>query len=149
MTDDDGWVDDMPVATRRHNWGWWGDPWPSGICYKQDPVTGTDVLPLQWDWEMQREFPLGEKCMWCHEEIVPGDSGSSMPQMKGGYDGIPATVEIGFQHKECGLRQVLGSYKHLTGNCPGDGSCHAEPDDGMTLRQDALAVWEWNRRHGR
>lgn len=136
--------DNMPVEVRRYNWGWFGDPWPSGICYKTDPETGADLFPYEWDWDMQREFPTGKFCFWCHEHFQEGDSGSSMPSMAA--DG---STEIIFQHKECSLRQVLGSYKHLTGNCPGDGSCHSEPDDGMTLREDALAVWEWSHTHGR
>lgn len=125
--------DEMPIEVRRFNWGWWGEPWPSGICENDDRTI---------NWEMQREFPTGQTCSWCGEEFQEGDSGTSMPSM--GADG---QVEIIFQHKECGLRVVLGSYAHLTMGPHPVGECN-HVDTGLSLREDALKVWEWTRQHG-
>lgn len=124
--------DDLPIEVRRANWGWWGEPWPSGVCENEDGSI---------NWEMQREFPAGESCFWCTTKILEGQSGTSMPSH--GVDG----TTIVFQHKECGLRSVLGSYKHLTSGCTGNGSCN-HIDDGLSARDDALLVWEWVQLHG-
>jgi hypothetical protein len=123
--------DDLPVETRRANWGWWGDPWPSGICY------GDDGRLLE---EMRKPFPAGEDCLYCGEPFSDGDSGQAMPL--GRADG---TALIRHVHKECQLREVLGPVKHLERACAcfgGHGS------SSLTSRQDALAVWEWVQEHG-
>lgn len=135
--------DNMPVEVRRANWGWFGEPWPSGICLKTDPETGEEIHPWEWNYDMRVDTPLGVECTWCSEQVVEGDRGQMIPSL-----GAKGAYQIGAQHRECGLRMVLGSYKHLTGNCPGDGSCHSEPDEGMSLREDAIAVWDWVQVHG-
>lgn len=43
-------------------------------------------------------------------------------------------------HKECGLREVVGSLAHIERRC----SCYGGENDrtpGMTLRAEALEIW--------
>jgi hypothetical protein len=132
--------DDMPLEVRRANFGWWGEPWPSGICLKQDE-SGADILPYEWNWDMNVPVPVGEKCFSCGEEIVATDQGQRMPFA---HDG---GVELVNQHKECGLRNVMGPLAHLERRCRCfGGTDHDTP--GLTKRQEALAVWEWITEHG-
>lgn len=126
--------DDMPLEVRRLNYGWFGDPWPSGVCYKTDD-NGIELDPPEWDWDMHVEFPTGEKCFFCQETFVEGDSGQRQPYA---HDN---TVEIIHQHKECLLRQVMGPLAHMEKRCKCfGGTDHNTP--GLTERQEALAVWE-------
>lgn len=132
--------DDMSVETRRLNWGWWGEPWPSGICLKQDDM-GRDIEPWEWDWEMNVPVPLGEKCFECGEEIKEGDQGQRMPY--GGVDG----VRIVNSHKECMFRNVMGPLAHLEHRCRCyGGTDHETP--GLSRREEAIAVWNWIKEHG-
>jgi hypothetical protein len=132
--------DDMPVEVRRMNWGWWGEPWPSGVCLKQDE-NGADILPYEWDWDMNVPVPLGEKCFDCGDEIKEGDQGQRMPY--GGSDGL----RIVNSHKECLLRNVMGPLAHLEKRCRCyGGTDHDTP--GLTKRQEAQAVWNWIKEHG-
>ena len=120
--------DELPVEVRRINWGWFGEPWPSGICY------GDDGRLLE---EMRKPFPAGENCLYCEEPFneAAGDSGQAMPLVKA--DGSP---EVRHVHKECGLRSVTGSVACLEG--------HHRHDTGQTRRQEALAAWAWVQEHG-
>lgn len=122
--------DDIPIEVRRANFGWFGEPWPSGICYDDD---GRLIE------EMRKPFPAGESCLYCTEPFDPaaGDAGKAMPC--GRADG---TAEIRHVHKECMLREVLGSMAHLEARC----RCHGGTDHDRS-RADALAVWEWAQRH--
>lgn len=123
--------DDLPIEVCRHNWGWFGKPWPSGTCYDDD---GRLIE------EMRKDFPEGENCLWCQTPFVEGDRGTAMPSMGLG--------EVNHVHRECQLRMVVGSMDHLNGLC----SCYGGPRDhervGPDARQDALAVWEWVLNHG-
>lgn len=110
--------DNLPIETRRLNWGWWGEPWPSGVCYDDDGRLRE---------EMRKPFPAGENCLYCTEPIVPGDSGQAMPC-------ISRSPSIRHVHKECGLRMVTGSVSCMTGQ--------HNHDTGQTYRQEALAAWE-------
>lgn len=79
--------------------------------------------------------PVGKPCMYCQEVIVEGDLGI---QFLTGY----------VQHRECGFRAVIGSVAHLEGRC----SCfvdesHEGDPEGMTLREGALAAWQWAVEH--
>lgn len=128
--------DDIPLETRRRTWGWFGEPWPSGICYKTDE-NGADVIPYEWDWDMNVPTPVGTKCWWCQEAIQEGDRGQLMPSMQA--DG---TVEVGAQHRECGLRSVMGGLAHQEKRCRCYGGSDEDSDlGGMTLREEAIAVW--------
>lgn len=119
--------DDLPVEVRRENFGWFGEPWPSGVCYDDD---GRLIE------EMRKPFPVGEQCLYCNETFdeAAGDSGKAMP-----FHGIGGS-RIVHVHKECMFREVAGPLAHLERRCRcygGDG--HATP--GMTPRQEALEVW--------
>lgn len=125
--------DTMPIEVRRANWGWFGPPWPSGICYDED-----DRLIE----EMRKPFPSGERCLYCVEvfDEAAGDSGQAMPCLT-----TEGTL-IRHAHKECSMRNVVGGLAHLQGMCSCQGGTYELP--GMTLRQEALAVWAWVQEHG-
>lgn len=118
--------DSLPIEVRRNNWGWFGPPWPSFICFDED-----------WRLieEMRKAFPSGESCLYCGEEFseAAGDSGQAMPCMA--TDG----ASIRHVHKECQLMHVAGPLAHHEGRCRCHGGSTETP--GMTLRQEALEVW--------
>jgi|ERR1017187_3876546 hypothetical protein len=119
--------DTLPIEVRRLNWGWFGPPWPSGICYDED-----DRLIE----EMRKPFPHGERCLYCSEAFVEaaGDNGQAMPcQTTKGFS-------IRHVHKECMMRNVVGSVACLEG--------HHDHDTGQTQREEALAAWAWVKEHG-
>lgn len=120
--------DTLPAEIRRANWGWFGPPWPSGVCYDE---SGRLIE------EMRKPFPVGESCLYCDEAFdeAAADSGQAMPL--GRADG---TVSLRHVHKECMLREVVGSVACLEG--------HHRHETGMSRRQEALATWEWVRAHG-
>jgi hypothetical protein len=126
MTDMDPW--DIPIEVRRANWGWFGEPWPSGICYDDD---GRLIE------ETRKPFPDDESCLYCGEPFdeAAGDSGQAMPFTRGGV-----MAEIVHVHKECMLREVTGSVACLEG--------HHRHDTGQSRRQEALAAWAWVQEHG-
>ena len=114
--------DDLPLEVRRRNWGWFGAPWWSFVCYDED------------GWlmgEMRKPFPAGESCLLCGEPFdqAAGDSGQAMPSAKG----------IRHAHKECLFMNVAGPLAHHEGRC----KCHGGDGTGtgMTLRREALEVW--------
>lgn len=121
--------DDLPIEVRRANWGWFGDPWWSYVCYDED---GRLIE------EMRKPFPAGESCLLCETEFdeAAGDSGQAMPAV------TVAGTGIRHVHKECQLMNVVGGLAHLEGRCSCYGGDGGTP--GMTLRQEALEVW---RRH--
>jgi hypothetical protein len=121
---------DLPIEVRRQNWGWFGDPWRSGICYTDDG----QVMP-----EMRKPFPEGEACYFCEELFQPGDSGMARP-----YFGT-SVAEVRHIHKECGLAEALGSIRNLRVHCSCNGAELGKP---LTRRQDALLVWAWVQEHG-
>ena len=116
--------DDLPIEVRRENWGWFGDPWWSFICYAED---GRLIA------EMRKPFPAGELCLLCSEEFQEGDSGQAMPAI------TTAGTRIRHVHKECQFMNVAGSLAHHEGRC----RCHGGDGGGtgMTLRQEAVEVW--------
>lgn len=121
--------DDIPIEVRRANWGWFGEPWLSGVCYDDDG---------RLKEEMRKPFPAGESCLYCTEAFADGDSGQAMPMCLA--DG---TAGIRHVHKECMLREVVGSMAHLGHRC----SCYGGNAHG-TSREDAIEVWEWVKQHG-
>jgi len=126
--------DDLPIEVRRHNWGWWGPAWPSGVCYDDD---GRLIA------EMRKPFPTGESCLLCGDLFneAAGDSGTATPCMT-----ASGHAEIRHVHKECSMRNVVGPLAHLEGRCRCQGGSIETP--GMTSRQEALAVWAWVQQHG-
>lgn len=117
--------DDLPIEVRRENWGWFGEAWPSGVCYDE---AGRLIT------EMRKPFPSGEACLLCEEEFTPGDSGQAMPFLGGDGGGIRHV------HKECQFMNVTGPLGHLERRCRCYGSDSSETP-GMTRRQEALEVW--------
>lgn len=114
--------DDIPIETRRLNWGWFGDPWPSGICYDDD-----DRLRE----EMRKEPPVGEDCVLCGEPIEPGQSGQAMPHL------TATGPVVRHVHRECMLREVLGPPEHLDGRCV----CRDPDRPERSYREEALELW--------
>jgi hypothetical protein len=119
--------DDIPAEVRRANWGWFGDPWPSGVCLNDDDTLRED---------MRKPFPAGESCLYCGEPFSEeaGDSGQAMPFGKA--DGTACIIHV---HKECMFREVAGGLAHHEGRCRCHGGTTETP--GMTYRQEALEVW--------
>jgi hypothetical protein len=117
-------LDGIPAEVRRENWGWFGKPWESFVCYDE---AGRLIE------ETRKAFPVGESCLYCGEAFADGDSGQAMPF--GSADGI----YIRHAHKECQFMNVVGSLAHHEGRCRCHGGTGETP--GMTLRQEALEVW--------
>lgn len=86
-------------------------------------------------------------CIWCHEEVLPGEGPPSLPkltglaaQTQGGVvDGEQVTQEN--VHKECLIRMVSGSKGHILKKCSCYGGTEEDPPE-MTLRQAAVAAAE-------
>lgn len=126
--------DELPIEVRRENWGWFGEPWWSWICYGEDGQLLTD---------MHKPFPAGETCLHCGEPFdeAAGDSGQAMPCVR-----ASGQTEVRHAHRECSLRSVVGPIAHLERRCHCHGGSNETP--GLSLRQDALAVQDWVRVHG-
>lgn len=118
--------DSLSVEVRREAWGWFGEPWPSYVCFDE---AGRLVE------EMRKPFPAGELCLYCNEvfDQAAGDSGQAFPC----HTTEGSTIQ--HAHKECALRSVVGGLAHLEGRCRCHGGTGETP--GMTLRQEALEVW--------
>lgn len=100
-----------------------------------------DYFGPKWDAPVtdppaqQVQTPVGTDCLLCGEPIEEDHSGVVQPHLiKGEWDKA-------YIHKECLLRNVVGSPSHigLSGACPHRGGEH--PDDNMTYREQALEVW--------
>ena len=118
--------DDLPIEVRREQWGWFGEPWWSFICYDED---------RRLIDEMRKPFPAGESCLLCGEPFdeAAGDSGQAT---------VAVTTEgarIAHVHKECQFRNVVGGLAHHEGRCRCHGGTTETP--GMTLREEAVEVW--------
>lgn len=119
--------DDLPIEVRRANWGWFGPPWPSGVCFDDDDNLRAD---------MRKPFPAGESCLYCEKKFSEeaGDSGQAMPFASAG--GQARTIHV---HKECMFMNVVGGLAHHERRCRCYGGTTETP--GMTLREEALEVW--------
>lgn len=62
--------DDLPADVRRENFGWFGEPWWSYVCYDEAG---------QLIGEMRKAFPAGQSCLYCGEQFseAAGDSGQA------------------------------------------------------------------------
>jgi hypothetical protein len=127
--------DDLPIEVRRANWGWFGPPWWSYVCYDEAG---------QLIEEMRKPFPYGERCMHCDEVLdeVAGDGGQAFPCQ------TTEGASIRHAHKECAMRQGVGGLAHLQGRCRCFGGTDDESEQDMTARQEAQAVWAWVKLHG-
>lgn len=86
--------------------------------------------PVTDEAEWLDAVPTELTCMGCQEHFKAGDNGAIMPN--------------GFaQHRECGLRGVLGGIGHLVDHAY---YCRSEygPDAGLSYRLSALLVWGWH-----
>lgn len=114
----------------RNTFGWFGVPWPSGVCYDDDGLLREDMC---------KEAPVGEDCCLCLEPIEPGQSGKAIPRLGDFKGNLDADVVIEHVHKECLLRSAVGSPDHLAGRCT---CCSKEPMvSQLTYREEALTVW--------
>jgi hypothetical protein len=112
---------------RRTVHGWFGPPWPSGVCWDDNDRLRTD---------MRIQVPIGDRCLHCEAPFEPDDSGMAMPCYT--TEG-PSIRHI---HKECNLRMAIGSLAHLEHRC----TCYGGTDNatpGLTMREEAQMVWEW------
>lgn len=66
--------------------------------------------PICEDLEVA-ETPVGEKCQWCDEPILPTDSGVLILLISKEGGGLKPW------HWECHTRSVVGGINHLNGNC--------------------------------
>lgn len=111
---------------------WFGEPWPRPDWRAPICEDDADRIPI----------PVGTPCYRCGELIDEDDQGTASP----GWIGMGANdkpewhPEPLYDHKECGLRAVLGCYGVVSGN----GHTHDVP-----YRQDALRVQQWLEEHGR
>lgn len=111
--------------SRPVTWGWFGDPWPGGVCY-------TDSGRLRA--EMRTPTPAGEDCTLCGTPIEAGHRGQAIPHVD-----AAGNARVGHVHAECLLRSATGSPEHLDGTC----ACrhrHAAPTS-RDYRAEALEVW--------
>jgi hypothetical protein len=127
-------VDESDTDQVREHFGWFGTPWMSYVCYDTHGRLLTEV---------RKQVPVGELCVHCEEKIAEDDSGKATPYVRG--DGTTETRHV---HKECLMRMAVGSMAHLLKRCSCFGGEAPEDQTGMTLRQEALAVWEWVEEHG-
>lgn len=74
-------------------------------------------------------MPVGERCLHCREPIAVGDCGFVQPYV---------SRSLAF-HRECMLRNLLGSVGHQRKRCSCYGGTEEDPP-GMTKRQAALAA---------
>ena len=83
--------------------------------------------------EAQVPTPVGQPCGFCQEPIQMGDRGCTIPDVSGGENPY---------HFECHMRLVVGSLAHQRRRCSCYGGAELDPP-GMSLRQAALAAWEY------
>ncbi|GAA4355927.1 hypothetical protein [Angustibacter luteus] len=121
--------DDLAIRKELH--GWFGDPWRSADCYDDE---GQLLTALQID------VPVGQECLGCGEAFVAGDSGTAIPVL------TASGAELHYEHRECALRQQVGSLAHLEGRCACRGGTAG--DEGRSRRAEALLVWAWVADHG-
>jgi hypothetical protein len=98
------------------------------------------------------EAPVGQICGWCSEAFVADDLGVALPHVGElpGRNSAPAEVflsenttpksaEISY-HRECFMRQVVGSVAHQRKTCTCFGGTEAEDPAELTPRQEAAAA---------
>ena len=84
--------------------------------------------------------PVGERCLWCDEEIADVDSGFLIPHMETTWDvlsGPRCSATLRPWHAECHIRQIAGPLAHQKGLCPCFGGKGDDEDKGLTRREAA------------
>ena len=94
--------------------------------------------PTAWggavdDPKLLVETPVGDRCLYCEETIVEGDSGCIFPYLDSEGPRLIA------EHRECFLRHIFGSVGHQRGKCSCYGGTEEDPE-GMTKREAARAA---------
>lgn len=106
--------------------------------------------PMQWfgprpfgpicEPSQERAIPVGQMCLWCDEEIVPGDSG---------FLAVAIDDEVARRkawHRECFLRTLSGSIAHVEKRCSCFGGTDPEHEPHFSKREEAqIAVRLWLR----
>jgi hypothetical protein len=95
---------------------WFGQSWGASVC---DPVDHV-------------ETPAGENCTRCGEQLQATDTGVILPYASD----PPASMPY---HRNCYLREIIGSVGHQNGNCSCRDGGGGDPP-GMTLREAADAA---------
>lgn len=116
----------IPEAELRAMYGWFGEPWKSAICYGP---SGRLIEVLR------KPVPVTEDCWSCETRIGASDSGHAIVDT-----GKLGQFRVRHIHRECSVRETLGGLNHMNKRC----SCYGgtdDPPDGMTKRDEALAVW--------
>jgi hypothetical protein len=121
--------DDLAIRKELH--GWFGDPWSSSACYDGDGHLLT---------ELRIDVPVGQECLGCGEAFAATDSGTAIPVV------TASGAEMHYEHRECALREQVGSLAHLEGRCACRGG--SAGDEGRSRRGEALLVWDWVQEHG-
>jgi hypothetical protein len=82
-------------------------------------------------------IPLGVPCEWCEEVFIEEDNGFAIPHIE------EHIVRLGFYHRECHIRQVIGSVAHQlkTCHCFIPGASELDPPE-LTIRQAARLALE-------
>lgn len=113
---------------------WFGEPWPSGICYGDDGqlLAGSRTC-----------VPVGAPCGGCEEPIGVDEAGVEVPHLTAEF-----RQSVLFWHKECWLRAGVGGLAHQRRVCSCFGPQGPDPAAGMSRREEALAVWAWVHEHG-
>ena len=91
---------------------------------------------------MHRRRGLGLLCHHCGESFAPSEYGHMSDCLE--VDGFWASIA---RHRECQLRQVIGSVGHLEGRCSCYGGDQEDPSD-LSVRdaaRAAVAIWEARR----
>lgn len=80
---------------------------------------------------------MGEPCGFCALPFEEGDQGILTPAiLEGGRAG-----SVGF-HRECFMRQAVGSPLHQLGRCSCHGGEDFRPQTPAERRAEALAAWD-------
>lgn len=91
-------------------------------------------------WADRIAPPIEHKCRWCDEFFEKHNAGLSVI-------GVGERIEAYYYHIECYLRWVLGSIGHQQHLCkcfpPVFGRQQLDDPPGFTMRQSALAAWDW------
>lgn len=111
---------------------WFGEAWPS-------PSWPAPVCEGP-----HAETPVGRTCSWCTEPICAGDNGVIMPFVGTASSGAHYATSAPI-HKECWVRQVVGSVAHLDGLCSCFGA--VEQQSPMSMRAEALLVYARMQEH--
>lgn len=95
--------------------------------------------------------PVGEACWYCTVAVVEGDQGFIMPGLDVAEDGTTVVCAPMPIHRECMLASVLGcGVPCAEGTCTCRSGGPRPGDPGQpSVREAALATWQWAHRHGR